>query len=334
MTTDISASAPASRDRHAREGDTHATVTVRCDGLIVKYGRTIAVNDVSFEAGAGEVLGLLGPNGAGKTSVIRALTTMIPVAAGVASVAGACLDSPANIRRRIGVLPESTGYREAQTAAEYLRYHARLYGLPARLAHERAMQLLSDFGLEDRCEHRIGTFSRGMRQRLGIARALINRPEVVFLDEPTLGLDPAGQSEILHRIRDIADSDGHTVIVTSHLLDEIERVCDRVLIMNVGRVVASGTVNELSQSLGGPRSLRIRVPAPDAARTLDVLRRTPGIASVRAARWLGHITAELNTEDRCDPNQIALALIGNAIPITAFELEGGSLSDAFLALTS
>ena len=164
--------------------------SVACRGVTVRYGRTVAVDKATFEARPGEVLGLLGPNGAGKTSLIRSLTTMLPMAAGEATIAGIDSRFPDLIRSRIGVLPENSGYPADQTAVDYVRYHGQLYGISRGVAHQRGLSLLGEMGLGERARSRIRTFSRGMRQRLGIARALINQPEVLFLDEPTLGARP------------------------------------------------------------------------------------------------------------------------------------------------
>ena len=220
-------------------------VSLEATGLTKRYGVHTGLDNVSFSADTGEVLGLLGPNGAGKTTAIRLLTTILPPTSGRFRVAGET--EPARIRQRVGALPESAGYPSRQTGAEYLRYHARLFGLSRADAAAVTGRLLAEVRLTDRAATRIGTYSRGMRQRLGIARALVNDPAVVFLDEPTLGLDPAGQREVLAMISAMASARGVTIVLSTHALAEVEQICDRVLILDRGRVVAQGTVSEIAQ---------------------------------------------------------------------------------------
>ncbi len=198
--------------------------TLQVDGLTVRYGDTTAVDAVSMSARRGEILGLLGPNGAGKTSVIRALTTIVPAAAGSAVLAGHQLADASAVRSSIGVLPESNGYPGGRNGIAYLRYHAQLFGMTRAQAATRAQRLLGQMGLGENRDC-ISTYSRGMRQRLGLARALINEPAIVFLDEPTLGLDPAGQEDILAQLVEMAVDHGTCVVLCSHLLDEVERTC-------------------------------------------------------------------------------------------------------------
>lgn len=190
-------------------------------------------------------MGLLGPNGAGKTTAIRILTTILHPDAGSFRVDGIGMGDVTAIRRRIGVLPESSGYPERMTAVEFLVYHGRLYGLGRRAARRKADELMHGVGLGDRARGLISTFSRGMRQRLGLARTLINDPGVLFLDEPTLGLDPKGQEELLRLIRQVADERKVGIVFCSHLLAEVEALCDDILILQDGRTVAQGTVAEI-----------------------------------------------------------------------------------------
>jgi ABC-2 type transport system ATP-binding protein len=235
------------------------SAAVEARGVEKRYGSLVAVADLSFRAEAGEILGVLGPNGAGKTTAIRVLTTILAPTRGTFEVAGVAHTRPAEIRRCIGVLPESAGYPERQTGEEYLRYHARLYAQSRSGARAVTKSLLDEVGLGERSRSLISTYSRGMRQRLGIARALVNEPRVVFLDEPTLGLDPAGQRQILGTVRQIADERGATVLLSTHLLAEVEETCSRVLILSRGRVAAQGTVSEVARQAAAPRSGRLRV---------------------------------------------------------------------------
>jgi ABC-2 type transport system ATP-binding protein len=307
---------------------------VWCRHIRVEYGPIVAVDSASFAARRGEVVGLLGLNGAGKTSLIRALTTILPAASGEAGVAGFPLSRPDEIRQRIGVVPESSGYPSALTAIEYVRYHARLYELSREEASERGVALLERVGLSDRANSRIGTFSRGMRQRLGIARALVNRPEVIFLDEPTLGLDPSGQEEVLRNIRTVANVDGATVVITSHILADVERICDRVVIMHDGRVVADGTLDEVIQSSGVTGSLAISVAPDHQERAGALLRSMDEVASVTQDDVLtGSMNLRLSVSGPAAANNILKAALFDGIEIVAFEHQGSRLNDAFLALT-
>jgi len=222
--------------------------TIEANALSKRYGARNALDGLTFAAEPGEVIGLLGPNGAGKTTTIRVLTTILEPSGGTFTVAGVPGDQPQRIRQLIGVLPESAGYPGGQTGAEYLVYAARLFGSSRGAARDVAERLLAEVGLADRAGARISTYSRGMKQRLGIARALVNDPAVVFLDEPTLGLDPAGQREILAGIREIGR--GATVVLSTHILTEVEQVCDRVLILDHGKLVAAGPLQQFVAGAG------------------------------------------------------------------------------------
>ena len=295
-----------------------------------RYGSLVAVVDLSFEAEAGEILGVLGPNGAGKTTAIRVLTTILEPSSGSFAVAGVPHSRPAEIRSRIGVLPESAGYPERQTGEEYLRYHARLYGRNRDDARAAARSLLNEVGLGERSRSLISTYSRGMRQRLGIARALVNEPQVVFLDEPTLGLDPAGQRQILDTVRRIAGERGATVLLSTHLLAEVEETCSRVLILNRGRVAAQGTVAEVAARAAAHRSGRLRVPPEETEAALRALAALEGVEATSEGQP-GLITVRLKEGDSM--NAAVRAVVDAGIPLLSSELEGARLSDAFLAMT-
>jgi ABC-2 type transport system ATP-binding protein len=311
------------------------TPAVEAQGLAKKYGSLVALERLDLTVEPGEVLGVLGPNGAGKTTAIRVLTTIFPPSRGSFTVAGFPHTQPTEIRKRIGVLPESAGFPARQTGDEYLRYHARLYGQSRAGARANARELLEEVRLLDRRRSLISTYSRGMRQRLGIARALVNNPSVVFLDEPTLGLDPAGQRQVLANVRSIASERGAAVLLSTHLLTEVEEHCSRVLIIHRGRVVAEGTVGEIVRKAAAPRSGRLQVASEHADRAATVLAATAGIEEVSVANGEpGRFRVIFSgSQNGAATNEALRALVESGITLRSFELEGARLSDAFLAMT-
>jgi ABC-2 type transport system ATP-binding protein len=313
------------------------TPAVEAHGLGKQYGSLVALQDLSFAMQTGEILAVLGPNGAGKTTAIRVLTTVLPATRGSFSVAGVPHTRPEEIRRRSGVLPESAGYPGRQSGEEFLRYHARLYGQSRASARAVAQTLLAEVGLSERRGSLIASYSRGMRQRLGLARALVNDPRVVFLDEPTLGLDPAGQREVLGNVRRIASERGVAVLLSTHLLAEVEENCSRVLILSRGRVVAEGTVSEVVRLAAAPRSGRFHVAPEHTERAAAVL---AGAGAVEAVGpddgrpgWLSVVLATPGEHPDGSLNEAVRALLDAGVPLLSFELEGARLSDAFLAMT-
>jgi ABC-2 type transport system ATP-binding protein len=311
------------------------TLALEARGLRKSYGEVPAVESLDLEVKAGTVLGLLGPNGAGKTTVIRMLSTIIRPDAGWFTVAGVPQSQPVEIRRRLGVLPESAGYPQGQTGEEWLAFHAMLFGSSRGDAHATARRLLAEVGLAERGGSLVSGYSRGMRQRLGIARALVNDPQVVFLDEPTLGLDPIGQLQMLELMERIVRQHGVTVVLSTHLLAEVEQACDRVLILNRGRVVAHGTVAEVVRSAALPRRGLVKVPPELRDRAVEVL----AAAALDAVASDGDHTGalELRLPVGLEPEAAAAKALGSlldaGVPVLGFSLEGGRLGDAFLAVT-
>ena len=231
-----------------------------CSGLRKRYGRQQAVDDISLEVHRGDIVGLLGPNGAGKTTVIKMLLGLVHPDAGEALILGRPADDPV-ARTQVGYLPELFRYQPWLSAAEVLALHVRLSGIEVPVPEQR--ERLALVGLAERAGDRVGGFSKGMQQRLGLAVALVARPELVVLDEPTSALDPVGRADV----RDIVlalKARGVAVLLNSHLIGEVERVCDRVVILDRGRVAASGTLAELL----GQRELRLQLadlsPAAEA----------------------------------------------------------------------
>lgn len=312
------------------------------------YGPRLAVRDLSFSLKSGRILGFLGPNGAGKTTSIRMLTTIMEPDGGQFAIAGIPHTNPERIRRVIGVLPESFGLHKQMTGIEYLTFFGQLYGRSAREAREHGLHLLDEVGLARRGKSLVGSYSHGMRQRIGIARALVNDPSVVFLDEPTLGLDPRGQQELNELVKRIARERNAGVILCSHMLPEVEAVCDDVVILTSGEVVAQGPVGDVT-GRAEQNVIRVRVPVPaveEAQRELETL---PSVQRVVAGTgqpgWLRVEVEELEErrlrgrpvaagEHEPLSNRILDTLIRAGIPILGFEPRSGRLQDVFLDLTT
>jgi ABC-2 type transport system ATP-binding protein len=280
-----------------RIADPTPASAIWCSGLRKRYGRRQAVEDVSLEVRRGDVVGLLGPNGAGKTTVIKMLLGLVRPDAGEAMVLGRPAADPAT-RVRVGYLPELFRYQPWLSAAEVLTLHVRLSGVDVSEREQR--EKLALVGLAERARDRVGGFSKGMQQRLGLAVALVASPELVVLDEPTSALDPVGRVDV----RDIVlalKADGVAVLLNSHLIGEVERVCDRVVILDKGRVAASGTLAELL----GQREVRMHLTgmSPVAEARLA----TTGSVE-RAGEWF---TVILPTDDD-----------GTAVPDLVQELVG------------
>ncbi|SHG18541.1 MULTISPECIES: ABC transporter ATP-binding protein [Geodermatophilus] len=290
-----------------------------CSGLRKRYGKRTAVDGVSFSVGRGEVVGLLGPNGAGKTSVIKMLLGLVRPDDGEVLLLGRPGRDP-RARERVGYLPELFRYQPWLTAAEVLTLHVRLSG--ARVPAAEQADVLARVGLAARSGDRVGGFSKGMQQRLGLAVALVARPELVVLDEPTSALDPLGRVDVRDVVLDLRER-GVAVLLNSHLIGEVERVCDRVVILDRGRVAASGTLAELL----GQRELRLRLdgltPAAEAR-----------MAAVGAVTRTGReVTVALpaGEEDAVVPALVA-DLVGLGVRVHAVEPVRISLEERLLGI--
>jgi ABC-2 type transport system ATP-binding protein len=224
---------------------------IRVQNLVKRFGELTAVDDVSFEVERGEVFAFLGPNGAGKTTTIKMLTTLLRPTSGVLELDG--LDPSVarhEVRRRFGVVFQDPSLDQDLTAWENMEIHGVLYGVPRQRRHERAEELLKLFELWERRAALVKTFSGGMRRRLEIARGLLHTPKVLFLDEPTLGLDPQSRNQMWTHVKQLNESDQVTVFLTTHYMDEAERVADRISVIDHGRIVATGSPGELKEQTG------------------------------------------------------------------------------------
>ncbi|HZD89690.1 MAG TPA: ABC transporter ATP-binding protein [Pseudolabrys sp.] len=250
---------------------------IEAKGLTKRYGTATAVNSVTFEVGAGEIFGLLGPNGAGKTTTILMLLGLSDISAGTARVFGHDpARDPLAVKRYIGYLPDSVGFYDHLSAADNLHYTARLIGIPRAERTRRIAEALTRVGLFPVMDKKVGTFSRGMRQRLGLAEIVMKQARIAILDEPTNGLDPQASLELLDLIRDLKAS-GVSILLSSHLLDRVQSVCDRVALFNAGSIALMGTVGELGrQVLGGGFTVEV-----EADGGKDVAKRLRGLAGVR-----------------------------------------------------
>ncbi|MDP6762950.1 MAG: ABC transporter ATP-binding protein [Planctomycetota bacterium] len=248
--------------------------------LTRRFARLVALDDVSFEIGRGEVTGFLGPNGAGKTTTLRILAGYLPASSGFASVAGYdVLRQSMEVRRRIGYLPEAVPLYGEHRVAEMLDFQGRLHGMARGERRRRVGEVLDLVGLADRARQLVGTLSRGLRQRVGLGVALLPDPEVLILDEPTSGLDPLQRIEVREIVRRLAER--HTVLLSSHILPEVEAVCPRVLIIHRGRIAADGTPERLLTDLGGDAHVRFEARLEeDPAEPLRLLRALPGVREV------------------------------------------------------
>jgi ABC-2 type transport system ATP-binding protein len=255
------------------------------EGLTKRYGERTAVDGLDLEVRRGEVFGLLGPNGAGKTTTILMLLGLTEPSSGRARVVG--LDPVHDalaVRARVGYLPDAVGFDEHLTGRQNLRYTARLNRLRPDVAEERIGALAAEVGLADRIDDQVQTYSRGMRQRLGIADALLKDPEVLVLDEPTTAIDPTGVREVLELIRELPARRGCTVLLSSHLLQQVESVCDRVGIFVDGRLVASGAVTDLAARHGGRLAIEVAATGTGARPVDVVVREVSGVVDVRRDR--------------------------------------------------
>ena len=254
---------------------------IEVNGLTKRYGAVSAVNNVSFTVASGEIFGLLGPNGAGKTTTILMLLGLSESTAGEARIFGHDpMREPLDVKRLVGYLPDMVGFYDNMSASDNLHYTARLMGIARRIREDRIASALARVGLADVAEKKVATFSRGMRQRLGLAEIIIKDARIAILDEPTNGLDPQASLELLDMIRALK-ANGVSILLSSHLLDRVQSVCDRVALFNAGRIVLMGTVGELGRHvLGGGYAVELEVEGGDGlAKRLVML---AGVRSVEA----------------------------------------------------
>ena len=311
---------PATDERDAKTIGVTQQPAIVVDRLTKRFGDFTAVDAVSFEVPRGSIYGFLGPNGAGKTTTLGVMLGLIPATSGTASILGFDVRTHlSDALKRTGAMVEKPALYPYMSGRDNLRLWAYLAGIDDPKRIESA---LAEVDLVQRADARFGSYSTGMKQRLGIATALLRDPELVILDEPTSGLDPAGQREIRALIRSLADQ-GRTVILSSHLLFEVQEICTDVAIINHGRLIASGRMADVLQTRD---SIEVRVDR--TAEAMDVLLRMPGVGTVTETDRLLVVTGE-----RIEPGPINRALIEAGFEVTELRPRQRRLEDEFLALT-
>ncbi len=296
-----------------------------------RFGALQAVDHVSFKVRSGEIFGLLGPNGAGKSTLIRMLTTLVTPTSGTAVVAGYdIIRNPTEVRTRIGVIPQNMTSDPELTCAENLGIHARLYGITGAQRRQRTKELLEAVGLLDRADALAGTLSGGMRRRLEIARGLVHDPQLLFLDEPTTGLDPVSRISVWEMITHLRAQQGRTLFLTTHYMDEADRLCDRVAIVDRGRIVALDTPVALKASVPGASRIELQFE-PDLPHGIADLERLPAVQSVRA---LGSATYRISSDRGPASAQELIELAHrHKLELKALSVQSTSLDDVFLHYT-
>jgi ABC-2 type transport system ATP-binding protein len=303
------------------------TAAIHVNQLTRKFNDLIAVDHISFEIEKGEIFGLLGPNGAGKTTTLSMLATMLKPSSGSATVNGIDIEKDEDgVRNSIGIVFQDQSLDEELTAWENMDFHGRMYRIPREIRRERITELLRLVGLEERKDDIVKTFSGGMRRRLEIARGLLHHPAVLFLDEPTLGLDPQTRNHIWEYIATLSREKGITIILTTHYMEEADRLCNRVAIIDQGRIIAMDTPQNLKNGIGGD-VVTIASPDPDAiVATLN----EPWV--IRLEQHDGQVTISLENAER-HVSAIVTLLNQKGIEIDNLSIHKPTLEDVFLYFT-
>jgi ABC-2 type transport system ATP-binding protein len=312
---------------------------IKVEGLTKRYARTVAVDNISFEVEKGQIVGFLGPNGAGKTTTMRVLTCFLPPTSGTANVAGFDVqEHPLEVKRRIGYLPETPPLYPEMEVDEYLRFTGQLKGISSGDISKRVDEVLERCAIGDVRSKLIAKLSKGYRQRVGLAQAIIHNPDVLILDEPTSGLDPKQIIEIRELLR--ALSGEHTIILSTHILSEVEHSCERVIIISSGKLVAIDSVANLTNRLRGSEAVALEVEAANGQpNPSDVQQRLEQVAGVSRVMMKdsknGRITFEVESlQGRQIRSDLARSVVNAGWNLSELRSVGLSLEDIFLQLTA
>ena len=306
------------------------TLAIETSGLAKSFGETKALDGVDLKIRRGSVYGLLGPNGAGKTTAIRILTTLIKPTSGTATVCGHDVVTEAKqVRQQVSLTGQAASVDEELTGHENLTMVGRLLGLPWRDAKDRATQLLGAFGLDDASKRLVRTYSGGMRRRIDIAASLVLSPEVLFLDEPTTGLDPRSRNQVWDIIRGIAGQ-GTTVLLTTQYLEEADRLAERLAVIDHGKLIAEGTSRDLKASVGA-NALHVRFARPEEqAKAKQVIHRTLGNGILPGSE---PSSLAVKVDNMAQAHKVLAALEKGKVDVREFTMGSPSLDDVFFAIT-
>jgi len=312
---------------------------IKVEGLTKRYARTVAVDNISFEVEKGQIVGFLGPNGAGKTTTMRVLTCFLPPTSGTASVAGFdVLENPMEVKKRIGYLPETPPLYPEMEVKEYLKFTGRLKGISSADVDKKIDEVVGKCALGDVRTRLIGKLSKGYRQRVGLAQAIIHNPDVLILDEPTSGLDPKQIIEIRELLKHLAGD--HTIILSTHILSEVEQSCERVIIISAGKLVAIDSVQNLTNRLRGSEAVSLEVEAaeghPNPTEVQQRLETLAGVSRVvmkdsRNGRLVFEVESLQGRHIRAD---LARSVVHAGWNLSEMRAVGLSLEDIFLQLTA
>jgi ABC-2 type transport system ATP-binding protein len=302
---------------------------IEVKALTKLYGTVAAIENVSFDVAQGEIVGFLGPNGAGKSTTMRILTGFTPATSGTAKVAGFFVeDDPIEVKRRLGYMPESVPLYPEMLVASFLNYVAEVKGLPRAERKREVGRVMERSGLQDMGKRILRNLSKGYKQRVGLAQALIGNPPVLILDEPTAGLDPKQIIEIRQMIKELAEQ--HTVLLSTHILPEVSMICERVIIINRGRIVAQDTMENLTR---GKQRAAIEVEASGVTETvLNVLQSIDGVSKVERL-GAGRYSVE-SAQDRDIREDIAKALVAGDCRLTGIQRHTRTLEDVFVSVVA
>ncbi len=306
---------------------------IRVDDLTKRYGPVLAVDNISFEVERGEIVGFLGPNGAGKTTTLRVLTCFQPATSGTGSIAGFdVFKDSMEVRRRVGYLPESTPLYPEMRVREYLNFRGKLHGMDFQQRVAAIGRVVDRCWLGEFVDRPIGHLSKGMKQRVGLADAILHNPEVLILDEPTIGLDPAQIRETRNLIKELGED--HTILLSSHILPEVEQTCGRTIIISAGRIVASGSPHELRDQLSAEARVIAEMRGPEEE-VLKETRSLEGVAKVEGSTSDGWVRLAIQPKPQKDVRESLFQLTtAKGWSLRELRREGATLEDFFIQVTA